>query len=190
MPPGTPTREPVLDLQEARLVQSARAGDLDAFETLYRAHVGRVHAVCRRLLADPGRAEEATQDTFVRAWQRLDTFEGRSRFSTWIHRLATNCAIDLLRSEKRRAGRETADEEGEGQGGQAGRGTRVNRTDARIDLEAAIASLPEGARTVFVLHDVEGFRHEEIAEMTGTAEGTSKAQLHRARRLLRGRLTG
>jgi len=187
LPQGTQTREPVLDLQEARLVRSARTGDMEAFEALYRAHVGRVHAVCRRLLADPGRAEEVTQDVFVRAWQRLDTFGERSRFSTWLHRIAVNCAIDALRGEKRRRSREQEDENA-GDRVETGSNRPPRPPEARLDLESAIASLPEGARTVFVLHDVEGYRHGEISRMTGVAEGTSKAQLHRARRLLRGRL--
>jgi len=188
LPEGTQVREPVLDLQEVRLVRSAQQGDLEAFEALYRAHVGRVHAVCRRILTDPGRAEEATQDAFVRAWQRLESFEGRSRFSTWLHRLATNAAIDALRAHARRSHREASEEDLPPRGESDGIPPRP--AEDRIDLEAAIASLPDGARTVFVLHDVEGYRHEEIARMTGTAEGTSKAQLHRARRLLRGRLEG
>jgi RNA polymerase sigma-70 factor (ECF subfamily) len=187
LPQGTQTREPVLDLREARLVRSAGEGNVEAFEALYRAHVGRVHAVCRRLLADPGRAEEVTQDVFVRAWQRIGTFGGRSRFSTWLHRIAINCSIDALRGEKRRRTRESEDEAaGDRDGAKHHRSSRPLET--RLDLEAAIASLPDGARTVFVLHDVEGYRHGEISRMTGVAEGTSKAQLHRARHLLRGRL--
>jgi RNA polymerase sigma-70 factor (ECF subfamily) len=144
-----------------------------------------VYALCLRLLADPHAAEEATQDAFVRAWERLGSFEGRAAFSTWLHRLTVNLVLDRRRREKVRPldlrvadGDEAMERTG---------GRRVT-PDAAIDLERAIASLPPGARTAFVLHDVEGYRHREIAEMTSTAEGTWKAQLHRARRLLRERL--
>ena len=164
----------------ADLVHRAQAGEIGAFERIYREHAGRIHALCLRLSGDVSRAEELMQDVFVRAWERLGSFRGESALSTWLHRLAVNEVLGAMRSEKRRRARVGASEE-------------LGRPDAaapavspgdRIDLERAIATLPPGARTVFVLHDIEGYRHPEIARMTGLAEGTLRAQLHRARRLL------
>jgi RNA polymerase sigma-70 factor (ECF subfamily) len=183
---GAPAGDP-----EAELVARARAGDAAAFERLYRAHAGRVHAVCLRLLADRGRAEEATQDAFVRAWRRLGSFRGESAFGSWLYRLAANVALDLLRSERRRAGGLADwDAEGEDPDGAPARDlpeppSARRQPGAALDLERAIRTLPPRARAVFVLHDLEGYRHGEIAGLAGIAEGTSKAQLHRARKLLR-----
>jgi RNA polymerase sigma factor (sigma-70 family) len=162
-------------------VRRAQKGDVAAFEELYRENLGRVYAVCLRLCGDAARAEELTQDVFVRAWEKLDTFQGKSAFSTWLHRLAVNLVLGERRSEKVRVGKVFATDDLEAfDTPQAGM-----EPGESIDLERAIAALPPGARTVLVLHDVEGYRHEEIAQMQGTAVGTSKAQLHRARRLLR-----
>jgi RNA polymerase sigma-70 factor, ECF subfamily len=162
-------------------VRRAQQGDTAAFEQLYHAQVGRVFALCLRMAGDRTRAEELTQDVFVRAWEKLGSFEGKSAFGTWLHRLAVNLVLGDRRSESVRVGRVFGTESPEqfetpGRGPDPGTG---------MDLERAIATLPPGARTVFVLHDVEGYRHEEIAAMQGSAVGTSKAQLHRARRLLR-----
>lgn len=165
------------------VVDQARAGDRSAFEKLYREHVGRVHGLCLRLTGDPAAAEEHTQDTFVRAWRKLSSFRGDASLSSWLHRIAVNSILQARRSEKRRRARVvTADP--------ATLESAGSTTPARlgIDLERAMATLPDGARSVFVLHDVAGYKHSEIAEMTGTAVGTVKAQLHRARRLLRERL--
>ena len=144
-------------------------------------HAGRVYGLCLRLAAEPGRAEELTQDVFVRVWQKLGGFRGESAFGTWLYRLAVNTVLDALRSDGRRASRISFTDE------LASLDTPAPRVEpaAGLDLEKAVAALPPGARTVFVLHDVEGYRHEEIAALTGIAEGTSKGQLHRARRLLR-----
>jgi RNA polymerase sigma-70 factor, ECF subfamily len=162
-------------------VRRAQKGDVAAFEQLYRENLGRVYAVCLRLCGDSGRAEELTQDVFVRAWEKLDTFQGKSAFSTWLHRLAVNVVLGERRSEKVRVGRVFATDDLE----VFDAPQRNVDPGIGMDLERAIAALPPGARAVLVLHDVEGYRHEEIAEMQGTAVGTSKAQLHRARRLLR-----
>jgi RNA polymerase sigma-70 factor (ECF subfamily) len=170
-------QEPVRSGAET-LVARAQRGDLGAFETLYRENAGRVYSVCLRMLADPVRAEEATQDAFVRAWQSLSRFEERSSFPTWLHRITVNIVLDRKRAEKRRGPMEDVDDR------EIAERARVS-PERTIDLERAIAGLPPGARTAFVLHDIEGYRHREIAEMTGTAEGTWKSQLHRARRLLR-----
>ena len=161
------------------LVRRAQAGDRSAFRRLYEDHVGRVYAVCLRLTGDPEEAMDRTQDAFVQAWSQLGSFRGEAAFPTWLHRLAVNVVLTDRRSEGRRARRvEAAAESGP-------RAQRAPRVGLGVDLERAIARLPPGARAVFVLYDVEGYCHQEIAEMNGIATGTSKAQLHRARRLLR-----
>lgn len=165
----------------ADLIARARAGDGRAFEALYRAHVGRIHALCLRMEADGRRAEELTQDVFVRAWERLRSYRGDAAFGTWLHRLAVNVVLSDRRSAWRRSLRVTSG--GDEQILQAG-AAGGDPHDA-LDLEQAIARLPPGARAVFVLHDIEGYQHGEIAQMAGIAEGTSKTQLFRARRLLR-----
>jgi RNA polymerase sigma-70 factor (ECF subfamily) len=158
----------------------AQQGDPGAFRALYELHVGRVYAVCLRLSGDLAEAEEHTQDVFVRAWERLSTFRGESAFSTWLHRLTINEVLQARRAAGRRSSRVALAENAEELEHGAGRPGPPSP-----DLERAIARLPDGARTVFVLHDIEGYRHEEIARLAGIAPGTSKAQLHRARRLLR-----
>jgi RNA polymerase sigma-70 factor (ECF subfamily) len=168
-------------MSESEVVARAQQGDLQAFEELYEAHKSRVYALSLRMVRDPGRAEEMTQDAFVRAWQKLASFQGRSSFSTWLHRLAANVILGRLRSEKRWSDRETDFEEIEARHG----ASETKRQEIEIDLERAISLLPSKARVVFILHDVEGYRHAEIAELAGIAEGTSKAHLHRARKLLR-----
>lgn len=168
----------------AALVRRAREGDVAAFEGLYRRTKDRVYALCLRLSADPQRAEELTQDVYVRVWEKLDRFEGRSAFTTWLHRLAVNVVLGEKRSEAARRKRVVAVEDPVA----LERPSGMPSPGRGLDLERAIATLPDGARTIFVLHDVEGYKHDEIAEMNGIAVGTSKAQLHRARRLLRERL--
>lgn len=162
-------------------VRRAQAGDPDAFGDIYRVHAGRVYALCLRLEGDPVRAQELVQDVFVQAWRRLASFQYKSAFGTWLHRLAVNVVLGDRRAAWRRDRRVTLVEEPETV--ETARGSPDPAT--AIDLEHAIATLPPGARAVFVLHDVEGYQHGEIAAMTGIAEGTSKAQLFRARRLLR-----
>jgi len=165
-------------------VRRAQQGDQAAFRTLYQTHVGRVYALCLRLTGNGSEAEDHTQDVFVRVWERLGSFRGESAFSTWLHRLTVNEVLQARRSAGRRSARVTqADDPLELEAapapaaGSAGAGAS--------DLGQAIARLPAGARTVFVLHDVEGYQHDEIAALLEIAEGTSKAQLFRARRLLR-----
>lgn len=163
------------------LVFRAQDGDLAAYEALYRAHVGRIHALCRRMTGNPERAEELTQETFVRAWEKLDGYRAESAFSTWLGRVAVNVVLGDRRSRSRRRRREE----------QAGdvlafdHASRELRPGSGLDLDQAIARLPARARMVFLLHDVEGYRHEEIAGLLDISAGTSKAQLHRARKLLR-----
>ncbi len=169
------------------LVQRAQDGDREAFERLYREHVGRVYAVCLRLCGDARRAEELTQDTFVRAWRKLRSFRGNSAFSSWLYRIAVNTTLGAHRSERRRLARVVgiADLAGARESEAPEPVDQTSPPGLRLDLERAIGALPPGARTVFVLYDIEGYRHGEIAELTGLAVGTLKAQLHRARKLLR-----
>jgi RNA polymerase sigma-70 factor (ECF subfamily) len=177
---AVPASPPAQVATELDRVRAAQAGDAGAFRLVYEAHVGRVHALCLRLTGEISWAEELTQDVFVRVWERLGSFRGDSAFGTWLYRLAMNEALMALRSARRRELRV------EIRGDPPEAPTQGAReSEAAIDLERAIAGLPEGCRTVFVLHDVEGLRHEEIAQLTGTAVGTSKAHLFRARRLLR-----
>ncbi len=166
---------------EWELVRRAQKGDKPAFEEIYRKNVGRVYALCLRICADGGRAEELTQDVFVLAWQKLPTFRGESAFFSWLHRLAVNVVLMEQRAKKRRAAKEVATDELENLE-QPG---LTFAPGSRLVLEKAIAQLPPQARTIFVLHDVEGYRHNEIAGMLKLAVGTCKAQLFRARKLLK-----
>jgi RNA polymerase sigma-70 factor (ECF subfamily) len=160
-------------------VERARTGDLEAFEELYRATVGRVHALCLRMCRDSHLAEELTQDSYILAWRKLATFRGDSRFSTWLHRIAVNVILGHFRSAGRRLDLLSGDDT------EPVEPVAPAVAGLAVDLERAIAGLPTGARTVFVMHDVEGYTHEEIAQLAGVAVGTSKAQLSRARALLR-----
>ena len=166
---------------EWRLVQDAQAGDLVAFERLYRDNERRVFALCMRLSSDPALAEELTQEVFIRAWRKLGSFRGQSAFSSWLYPLTVNVALTERRSRRRRLARIVPTPDGDTPEGPAPPAT----PEAGFDLEKAMATLPPGARSVFVLHDVEGRTHDEIASLLGLAAGTSKAQLHRARKLLR-----
>jgi RNA polymerase sigma-70 factor (ECF subfamily) len=136
------------------------------------------------MTGDGERAKELLQDVFVRVWERLESFRGEAAFASWLHRLAVNVVLAQSRSDRRRGARFGAladDPDATSQGDDGGGAASLAH---RLDLEKAIAALPPGARRVFVLHDIEGYRHEEIARLTGTAEGTVRAQLHRARKLL------
>jgi len=161
----------------------AAAGDFRAFERLYRAHVGRVHALARRMLS-ADEAPEATQDAFVRAWQKIGQYRGEAAFGTWLHRLAVN--VFLARRQVLRLERERHVDDETVLATVPARTRGAAGSDVVVDVENAIAELPPGARMVFVLHDVEGYRHEEIAGLLGVTVGTTKAQLHRARMILRG----
>ncbi len=154
---------------------------MPAYEQLYREHVGRVNGLCLRMTRDRGEAEELVQDVFVRVWEKLGSFRGGSALSTWIHRVAVNTVIQHLRVQKR--WRDRHDAVADTDAAPDNSFARANGAD--IDLERAIVRLPVRARMVFVLHDVEGHKHREIADMTGIAVGTCKAHLHRARQLLR-----
>jgi RNA polymerase sigma-70 factor (ECF subfamily) len=167
-------------------VALAASGDRRAFERLYRAHVNHVFSICVRMCGSRSRAEELTQDVFVRVWEKLPLFRGESAFSTWLHRLAVNVVLNERKVEGRERTRTVPEPNGEDGGEHDAFGSSAPPPVAeRMDLEAALATLPPGARTVFVLHDVEGYKHEEIAQILGVTSGGSKAQLHRARLLLR-----
>jgi RNA polymerase sigma-70 factor, ECF subfamily len=160
-------------------VARAQSGDTRAFERLYRSHVSRILALVRRMLGTDY-AHEVTQDVFVRAWEKIGTFRGEAAFGTWLHRVAISVVLhrrNALRLERSRI----QDDEDAIEAAPA----RPSTADLGMDFERAIVKLPAGARTVFVLHDVEGFKHEEIAAMLGVTSGTTKAQLHRARMILR-----
>jgi RNA polymerase sigma-70 factor (ECF subfamily) len=164
---------------EAADVALAQSGDGRAFERLYRAHVARIHSLVRRMI-DAADSDDVTQDVFVRAWEKLHTFRGEAAFGTWLHRLAVNVALARRKTIGIERGRHHADD------------TPLERVAARretpehaVDFEAAIGRLPEGSRQVFLLHDVAGYRHEEIAGLLGIVPGTSKSQLHHARMALR-----
>lgn len=168
------------DREDAAL---AARGDVQAFARLYGGHSARIFNLARRMTTSES-AVDLTQDIFLRAWEKLGTFRGEAAFGTWLHRLAINVILarrSALRTEQSRI----CDEEGilDGVPGRAG------SSDLGLDFERAIERLPEGAKTVFVLYDVEVYQHEEIANLMGISSGTSKAQLHRARMILRKHLT-
>jgi RNA polymerase sigma-70 factor (ECF subfamily) len=176
---------------ERALIHRAKGGDTTAFEALYRSHCGRVHAICLRLTRDAATAEDCVQEAFVSAWQHLDRFAGDSRFGTWLHRIAVNQALGVKRKHKRRSAHlrlvdAPADEDGLAPLDRAPAPSRDEA--AQIDLEQAIAELPEQARKVFVLVGLNGYTHQESGAVLGIAPGTSKAQLHRARQLLMAQL--
>jgi RNA polymerase sigma-70 factor, ECF subfamily len=160
-------------------VSRAQNGDTRAFERLYRTHAARVFCLARRMIG-ADLAGELTQDVFVRVWEKLRTFRGEAAFGTWLHRVAINVILHRRGALRVERGRLDDDENALDQVP-----ARPGSSDLGMDFEGAIAKLPSGARTVFVLHDVEGFKHEEIAELLGVTSGTTKAQLHRARMILR-----
>lgn len=172
---------------EDELVSRAKNGDQAAYESLYRLHRDKIYGLLWRMSGGQhALAEDLLQEAFVRAWQKLDLFRGDSRFGTWLHRLAVNVALSDRRSRMRIAGKEVAMDE---HVDRTAVGQKDVRADRQADLEQSIANLPERARAVLVLYDIEGYQHAEIAEMTGMAVGSSKAQLHRARKLLREELS-
>lgn len=160
-------------------VALATKGDAVAFERIYRRHTARIHSLCRRMLSAEV-ADDVTQDVFVRAWQKLHLFRGEAAFGTWLHRLAINVVLAKRAEAARQRSRYSEDETVWDR-----TAARASSSDTRMDFEAALAKLPDGAREIFVLHDIEGYKHEEIASLLGVSAGTSKSQLHRARMALR-----
>jgi RNA polymerase sigma-70 factor (ECF subfamily) len=170
---------------EGALVQRARSGDTRAFERIYREHVGKVYGLCLRMTRDPALAEDCAQETFVNAWRALDRFETRSSLGTWLHRIAVNVAL----GKRRKMSPAVAVAQNDDIEDEAVETEWTLETPLEVqEIEKAIGDLPEGARDVVVLYAIYGYSHAEAAEMLGLAEGTCKAQLHRARGLLRERL--
>lgn len=187
-----PAADPVLAGRalDMALVDRCRTGDLAAFEEIYRAHSGKLYSLACRMLGNPADAEDLVQEIFLSAHRKLEGFRGEAALGTWLYRLATNQCLDYLRSRAARSSQVTdtiADEPSLPDA--ASRGI-AERTVAKMDLERAVAQLPEGARAAFVLHDVQGLEHREVAEVLGIAEGTSKSQVHKARLRLRSLLGG
>src|SRR5688500_350053 len=181
-------------LQAARtgdmaLVERCRRGDLLAFEELYRTHAGRLFSVACRMLGNTADAEDLLQEIFLTAHRKLDGFRGESSLGTWLYRLATNQCLDYLRSRAARAGQVTDTLDDDPTLDDAGSRNLAEQTVTKMDLERALARLPEGCRAAFILHDVEGLEHREVGEVLGIAEGTSKSQVHKARLRLRGLLS-
>jgi RNA polymerase sigma-70 factor, ECF subfamily len=176
---------------EVDLVARCRSGEPDAFEELYRQHARRLYGLVYRMTGVTADAEELLQEVFLLAHRKLGTFRGASSLSTWLHRLAMNLCLDHLRSKRARTDQMTDSLDADDRGSRAERGGPVgNAIVARLDLERAIAQLPESYRAVFLLHDVEGFEHREVGSILGIAEGTSKSLLHKARLRLRTLLGG
>ncbi len=172
--PNLGNQEPADDL-----ILRVQAGDHGAFKSLYDLHSGRVYALCIRILGDQERASEATQTVFIKVWESIQSFRHESAFTSWLHRVAVNTVLVELRTERRKSRMiDVLDIEHENVPGHKPTGTQM-------DLEQSIAELPPQARAIFVLHDIEGYTHEEIAVKMGLATGTTKAQLHRARNLLK-----
>lgn len=166
------------EMDEATLVARARRNDQGAFERLYRSNVDRVYALCLRMTGNVSEAEDCVQEAFIQAWKQLSKFRGDSAFATWMHRIAVNAVLGRMRKSKRDRQRLEAVAE------QTDRAPVMADHGELRDLSEAVERLPEGARHVFVLNAVYGYSHVEAGEMLGIATGTSKAQLHRARRLL------
>jgi len=165
-------------VDELRWVEMARAADTAAFEKLYRDNVDKVYGLCLRMSGNVSEAEDCTQEAFIQAWHKLDMFRGDSAFGTWMHRIAVNVVLGRMRKSRREQDRIRAVSE-------VAPALVTMADDGGLrDLEQAINELPRSARHVFVLHAVYGYSHGQTGEMLGIAEGTSKAQLHRARRLL------
>lgn len=172
------------------LAQRCRSGDRAAFEELYRLHAGRLYTLVLRMTGSVPEAEDLLQEVFLQAHRKLQGFRGDSTLGTWLYRLAINQCLDFLRSRQGRMSRSTSSLDEDGADEPAAPAPAVPASISRVDLERAIARLPDGCRAVFVLHDVEGFEHKEIARMLRISEGTSKSQVHKARMKLRAMLSG
>ena len=171
--------------EDMALVERCRKGDLAAFEELYRQHAGRLYSVACRMVGNPSDAEDLLQEIFLAAHRKLDSFRGESALGTWLYRLATNLCLDHLRSKSARSGQLTSALDDERELADAGSRALADQALTRMDLERALAQLPEGCRAAFVLHDIEGLEHREVAEALGIAEGPSNSQVHKARLRLR-----
>jgi RNA polymerase sigma-70 factor, ECF subfamily len=190
LPSGGQAGAPQGRTADLALVERCRKGDLGAFEEVYRAHSGRLYSVACRMLGNPADAEDLLQEIFLAAHRKLDSYRGEAALGTWLYRLATNLCLDHLRSRAARTNQVTGALDDEiGLQDTASRGL-AERTVTKMDIERALQALPEGCRAAFVLHDVEGLEHREVADVLGIAEGTSKSQVHKARLRLRTLLGG
>ena len=169
---------------EQTLIALAQRGNATSFEALYRLHIGKVYGLCLRMTGNASEAEDCAQDAFIQAWTKLELFRGDSAFSTWLHRIAVNAVLGRMRKSRREHDRLQVVRD------ISPPTATVGDSGGMQDLEQALDELPKGARHVFVLHAVYGYSHDETGEMLGIASGTSKAQLHRARRLLAQQLEG
>ena len=186
----SPRRATSGDLSEQEAIRRAQKGDPDAFEILYHMHKGRVYSVCLRMVHKPAAAEDLSQEAFMQLFRKIHTFRGESRFSTWLHRLTVNVVLMQLRKKKLPMVSLdepiASDDGGDGPTRDVGEeDLRLAGTFDRMNLENAIAELPPGYRMVFLLHDVEGYEHNEIADMLECSVGNSKSQLHKARLRIR-----
>ena len=175
---------------EASLIERCRRGDAAAFEEVYRTHSSRLYGLILRMVGNPTDAEDLLQEVFLAAHRKLDGFRGDSALGTWLYRLATNHVLDHLRSRAARTGQVTDAFDEDPVLPDPGSRAIAERTVAHLDLERALAQLPPGCRAAFLLHDVEGLEHREVADALGIAEGTSKSQVHKARLRLRALLGG
>jgi RNA polymerase sigma-70 factor, ECF subfamily len=180
----------VAEIKEAQdtdvaLARKSAAGDTAAFAELYRRHFRRVYALCLRMTGDPVQAEDLTQDVFIQLFNKIGSFRGESAFTTWLHRMTVNQVLMHFRKRSTKSELTSGDDETPDQIVKGTENPNAMPIVDRIALEKAIQQLPTGYRTVFILHDVEGYEHEEIAKMMGVAVGTSKSQLHKARLKLR-----
>jgi RNA polymerase sigma-70 factor (ECF subfamily) len=182
---------PVGEVQasDVELVAQCRGGDAEAFGELYRRHAGRLYNLAYRMFGNGPDAEDALQEIFLIAYRKLAGFKGESALSTWLYRLAVNHCLDHLRSKAAKMGQATESLDADERGGAHAPRTAPDMVVSRVDLERAIAQLPEGCRAAFLLHDVEGLEHQEIAQVLGIATGTSKSQVHKARLKIRAYLT-
>jgi RNA polymerase sigma-70 factor (ECF subfamily) len=176
------TKPKVTDFE---LAQKSAEGDREAFEELYRRHFRRVYALCLRMTSNPSTAEDLTQEVFIHLFNKIGSFRGDSAFTTWLHRMTVNHVLMYFRKSSTRSELLTAEGETPIQIVRGTENQAKMPVVDRIVLERAISELPPGYRSVFILHDVEGYEHEEIGRMLGTSTGTSKSQLHKARLKLR-----
>jgi RNA polymerase sigma-70 factor (ECF subfamily) len=175
---------------DLELAQRCRQGDLAAFEEMYRAHAPRLYTLVLRMTGSEADAEDLLQEVFLQAHRKLGGFRGESSLGTWLYRMAVNQALDFLRGRQTRMAQMTASYDEEAVAEPAAPAPAIPGAVSRVDLERAIARLPDGCRTAFVLHDVEGLAHHEVAALLGISEGTSKSQVHKARFRLRSMLSG
>lgn len=182
------------DLFAGKAIRSFNQGDIQSFEFIYRNYCEFVHRICLRMLRDPIEAQDATQDVFLCVFRKINTFRGESAFSSWLYRLTTNSVLMRFRKNKHKNVWISLEEHGEEEAASCskigGRDMKLSGMSDRIDLQTAIEVLPDGYRTTFVLHDIHGYDHHEIAKMFGHSAGNSKSQLHKARVRLRKLLSG